>query len=95
MESAISLCSSFILFLVSVRAARRWAKSVTGAALWGASAGLLAAAFVLIAVVLGYMHDPDAFYAPTISLRLASSIFVGPIGGALMTVVLWRRAQSR
>ncbi|HYC65241.1 MAG TPA: hypothetical protein VEC14_10965 [Reyranellaceae bacterium] len=81
--------------LALVRCARRWAKSGTEAALLGTAAGVVTAVIVALCVVAILVIDPRAFNNPLIDLRVSMSVLIGPASGALMTVMLWRRAQSR
>lgn len=94
MEAVVSIASSIAMLLL-VRYARRLAKSGTEAALLGAGAGIVTALGVAACVVAFLIVNPAAFNNPLIDLRVSMSVLVGPASGSLMTVMLWRRAQSR
>ena len=95
MEVLVSLMGSLTMLTIASLAARRWAKSGLQAALWGFLAGIAALIVVATAVVVIYRIDPQAVFGPMIALRLDLSIKTGPAAGALLTVMMWRRAQSR
>jgi predicted membrane protein len=94
MEVIVSIASSVAMLLL-VRYARRLAKSGPEAALLGAGAGVITAIGVAACVVAILIVNPAAFNNPLIDLRVSMSVVIGPASGALMTVMLWRRAQSR
>jgi uncharacterized membrane protein YdcZ (DUF606 family) len=94
MDILLSIVSSLTMIVICLRAARRWAKSPMQAVAWGAFAGIVSAVVVFVTVVIVYRYDPKAFYPPAVSMRLSSSLFLGPIAGALLTVILWRRARK-
>ena len=93
MVGVVSIASSFTMLLL-VGYARRWAKSGAEAAVLGTAAGVVTAFIVSLAVVALLVLDPRAFHNPLIDLRVSMSVVIGPASGALMTVMLWRRAQS-
>jgi hypothetical protein len=92
MEALVSLVSSLAM-LALINRARRWAKSGAEAAVLGTAAGVLTAVIVALCVVATFLVNQRP--SPLIDLRIAMSVLIGPASGALMTVMLWRRAQSR
>ena len=86
---------SSVTMLMLIRCARRWAKSGAEAAVLGTAAGVVTALLVAACVVAILVVDPSAFNNPLVDLRVSMSVLIGPASGALMTVMLWRRAQCR
>jgi len=92
MEGLVSIVSSLAM-LALINRARRWAKSGPEAAVLGTAAGVLTAILVSLCVVVTFLVNQRV--SPLIDLRITMSVLIGPASGALMTVMLWRRAQSR
>jgi hypothetical protein len=92
MEGLVSIASSLTM-LVLIQHARRWAKSGAEAAVLGTAAGVLTALVVSVCVVAAFVVDQRP--SLLLDLRLSMSVLIGPASGALLTVMLWRRAQSR
>jgi hypothetical protein len=91
MEVLVSLLGSLTMLIIASRAARRWAKSGLEAALWGFLAGVAAAIVLCVAVVVIYRFNPQIVFGPMLVMRLDLSFVTGPVAGALLTVMLWRR----
>lgn len=92
MAALVSMVSSLAM-LALINRARRWAKSGAEAAVLGTAAGVLTAVIVSACVVAAFLVDHRA--NPLLDLRVSMSVLIGPAAGALMTVMLWRRSQSR
>jgi hypothetical protein len=93
-EVLISIVSTLSMLILCRLAARRWAKSGTEAVMLGVVAGVATTFLVLATAIVIFMIDPNAFKGPMLEMRVTASILLGPASGALMTVMLWRRAQS-